>query len=608
MSLSAEHAGVACLSNELLRDFWSGRIRDSSLEEQLSDHLASCETCASRLERLPPDPLVELLSAGDTLRPWIDSGTPLSAHSLSSTDSLRAGDSEPTDYHRLLRSLDGFEPLPVKIGEYFVIRQLGEGGFGTVYLARDPQSERLVAIKSPRRDRFPSRASRAAFLKEARTAAEFDHDHIVSVHDCCELDDGRCIVVMEYIEGETLREAKRGARLSQAQGVRIVARIAEALDYAHQRGVVHRDVKPANILLDREGTPYLTDFGLAVRAEEQHLLRGDLAGTYPYMSPEQIVGNAGELDGRSDVWSLGVVLYELLTGTRPFCGSTYEEVKKEILSGEVQAPRCHDPLVDPALESVCLKCLRRNPAERFATAGELAQQLDKAVSRRPRRWLAIGATAAVVCIAAIAAWSVISSGARGNWRPVKALGLNQLAWDVVANDDYFQKLEPSGIVVKSSAARSCFETHHPVAKRYRLQTTGTFQDEIGYAGIVVGIYPTRVTPQHYRCMAVYISRNLPDPGIWLWVEESQIEIGPMKLQPGQTLLHVRLDPQPRSDFDLKIEVDRERIVSLSYNGRRITEAEQALRTHQIPSKTSCGIYAMGHVVFHTLHCEERADE
>lgn len=607
MDFSAGQSVAACLSDELLSDFVGGRLSDLGLEEQLAEHLASCDTCALRLQTLPRDPLCELLRAEDPLGLLGNSGQLRSDHSLTSTDALLPSDSDLTSRRDTLAAIACCPELPVKIGSYFVIRLLGQGGFGDVYLARDPLHNRLVAIKVPRADRFVSRESRQAFLKEARTAAELDHPHIVSTYDCCELEDGRCIVVMEYIEGTTLRELMRSQRLDHARGATIVAQIAEALDYAHQRGIWHRDVKPANILLDRDGTPYLSDFGLAVHEDQQPLLGDDLAGTYPYMSPEQILGQTSRLDGRSDIWSLGVILYELLAGERPFRGSTYDELKEEIPSRIPQVPRLCDATIDENLEQACLTCLEPDPDRRFATAAELAEQLRQRPDRQRSRLRPLY-VAAALSLAVLAGLTVAGLASR-DWRPSpQPTTLRPIAWATVEPTDFF-KVDPNTnrIAIKSSANYSCFETHRPATNHYTLHASGEFLGNEDAAGLVVGIDPTSITPPQYGGTLIFVGRNFADWGSWLHVGACQFALdgrNHMDLRGDAEIALLKLDDLAPRPFSLAIEVRRERIVSVRYNDRRLPDVEAALRDHKILSKTTCGIMAQGHIVFHTLRCEE----
>ena len=199
-----------------------------------------------------------------------------------------------------------------RIGRYVVVRQLGHGGCGTVYLARDDELDRLVAVKVPARDCFQSDADLGRFLDDARTACKLKHPGIVAVHDVGRQGDGTPFIVMEYVEGGSLKQSLQSGAWPAARAAQLVAAVAEAVHHAHRKGFVHRDLKPSNILLDAEGKPRVADFGLAMHESQRWLEAGTSPGTPCYMAPEQVRGQTQFLDGRTDLWALGVTLYEML--------------------------------------------------------------------------------------------------------------------------------------------------------------------------------------------------------------------------------------------------------------------------------------------------------
>jgi serine/threonine-protein kinase len=261
---------------------------------------------------------------------------------------LRRGD-EPT------------EPLPT-LGRFVLGEIIGHGSFGFVYKARDTELDRVVTIKVPRQGHRVTARQAARFLREARHVARLRHPAIVPVHEVGRTG-GVCFLVADYIEGITLAQRLARGRVAPREAAAIVARVADALEHAHGPGIIHRDIKPSNILLDAAGNPHLTDFGLARYLEEDASLStdGQIRGTPAYLAPEQAHSDGGPVDIRSDLYSLGVVLYELLTGEVPFRGSL-RMVLMQVMEEDPRPPRRSDESIPRDLETICLKAMAKEPA------------------------------------------------------------------------------------------------------------------------------------------------------------------------------------------------------------------------------------------------------
>ena len=268
--------------------------------------------------------------------------------------------------------------IPSTLGRYEVRRLLGTGGFGAVYLGHDGQLDRPVAIKvlhggaGQRAD--PERAT-----QEARRLAQLHHPGIVAVHDIG-VHEGTVYIVSNYLEGTDLRSWMRDHRASWQDATRIAIAVLDALGHAHARRVIHRDIKPANIILSAERTPVLVDFGLALSEEQAGGGgKGFISGTPHYMSPEQAKGMAHRIDGRTDLYSVGVVLYELLTGLLPFRAPELQELLRQVRDDEPQPPRQLVRDIPPDLERACLKALAKHQQDRYITAGDFAEDLQRVI-------------------------------------------------------------------------------------------------------------------------------------------------------------------------------------------------------------------------------------
>jgi len=264
------------------------------------------------------------------------------------------------------------EDLPRQFGEFTLLEEVGRGGMGIVYRARQTSLHRTVARK------VIQRGERGRFQFEAEAAAKLDHPNIVPVHGVGE-HDGQPYLCMKYVEGTTLARLVADNPLPPREAARYVAQVARAVHFAHDNGILHRDLKPANVLIDRQGRPYVSDFGLAkqVVGGPQLTVSNAIVGTPSYMPPEQASGHRGHLSPASDVYSLGAVLYELLTGRPPFRAATPVDTLLLVLDQEPVPPRQLNPQVDRGLELICLKCLQKHSDLRYPSAAALADDLDR---------------------------------------------------------------------------------------------------------------------------------------------------------------------------------------------------------------------------------------
>jgi len=290
---------------------------------------------------------------------------------------------EPVSPHR----------MPSSIGKYRIIRQIGKGAMGRVFLAKDPDLDRIVAIKTMISGEDASEKSIARFTAEARSAGKLKHPSIVSVHEIGHIGSTH-FMVMDFIEGKTLESIIQQGKLKPRRTAEIIRDTAYALQYAHEHGVIHRDIKPANIIISRNGTVHLTDFGLARNLESDSSLTksGEVMGTPVYLNPEQAEGRSKKVDPRSDIYSLGAVLYEMLTGAPPVTGDNLMQIIIQVMDKYPAMPSKLNSKIHRDIEIICMKALSKEPKRRYQTASQFGDDLDRfiageAISARPASFL-----------------------------------------------------------------------------------------------------------------------------------------------------------------------------------------------------------------------------
>jgi WD40 repeat protein len=426
-----------CPSRPELEEFLTDGLHDDGQSRVLA-HLESCSDCQQILEGLTAGPV------GDVRRPR--------------ADDLPAGSDG-----------DGPGPLGSRIGNYTVIRELGHGGMGVVYLAEQANLKRLVALKVIRHGINATPEEVARFCDEAEAVARLQHPNIVQIHEVGG-HDGVYYLALEYVEGGSLDQHLAGTPQEPVVAARLIETLARAIHHAHRRGILHRDLKPANILMSGESAvAKVTDFGLAKRLEpgDARTQSGLILGTPSYIAPEQASGKSGEVGPSVDIYGLGAILYEMLTGRPPFKGATALSTLEQVVSQEPVAPSRFHRQIPRDLETICLKCLEKQPGRRYPTAEGLADDLHRFLSGRPILARPIGAwgrawkwarrrpieaclTAAVLAVAAIGLAGIV-----WQWR-------NALA----QRDTARQELYRASMV----AAAAALQLHNITAARRILET------------------------------------------------------------------------------------------------------------------------------------------
>src|SRR6266480_1439820 len=307
-------------------------------------------------------------------------------------------------------------------GDYELLQEIGRGGQGVVYRARQKSLNRTVALKVIGLGQWATEVHLKRFRREAESVANLDHPCIVPIYDVGERE-GSCYFSMKFIDGGQLDEVAKRTPISIRNAAELIAKLARTVHYAHEHGILHRDIKPGNILVDAKGEPHLTDFGLARLLETKSTVTHtmDVLGTPSYMAPEQASGRNEQLTSATDVYGLGAVFYQLLTGHPPFAGGTTYETVRLVLETEPRQPRLSNPKVDRELSTICLKCLEKDSTRRYSSALALAEDLERWLKHEPirarrtglftrgRKWLRRNPTTALLVASLVALAAVVGA-------------------------------------------------------------------------------------------------------------------------------------------------------------------------------------------------------
>ncbi|HTN04001.1 MAG TPA: family 16 glycoside hydrolase [Planctomycetaceae bacterium] len=423
------------------------------------------------------------------------------------------------------------QSAPKTLGRFEILSVLGEGAFGTVYRARDPQLDREVAVKVPKFAGQQSREDRERFLREARAAANLHHPQICAVHEVGTID-GRDYIVLAFIDGKPLSKVLQSKpQLSDRQIVAVIRKLALALQEAHDKGIIHRDLKPANIMINRKGEPVIMDFGLARRensGDVQISHSGQIMGTPAYMSPEQARGDGKAVGPAADIYSLGVVLYELLCGRRPFEG-TVTEVIGLILHVEAPPPSEFRPTVDPRLQAICLKAISKKPQERYASMKEFATALADYVKAAP-----------------------------STTRPADAAKAEPESADELHTTQFAQLLAAMSSDVESKVERAVRRAGHPPKTPWWTYLAGSgFMGLVILLGVIFFIKSGDTTVIVQISIEKYVD-DLKDPALSFLLDNKPVEAAalesPIELKPGEHELIVNRDGKLFKRFAFNVEI------------------------------------------------------
>ena len=396
------------------------RTRDATV---MSSVLRVCRKCGAEIFADAPEGLCTACLFETGLGLLLD-GAVAAGDDGGGAENVKANAAAPASHSKKAARAD---KILGDFGDYELLEEIGRGGQGVVYRAHQKSLNRTVALKVIGLGHWATDAHLKRFRREAEAAASLDHSGIVPIYEVGERD-GSCYFSMKFVEGGQLDAVVRRESMPVRGAAELIAKVARTVSYAHEHGILHRDIKPGNILLDQKGEPHLTDFGLArlVESESTVTRTMEVLGTPSYMAPEQAVGNNAAISSATDVYGLGAVLYQLLTGHPPFAGGTTYETIKLLLDTEPRQPRLWNSKIDRDLSTICLKCLEKDPKRRYASALALAEDLERWLKHEPilarhtgvitrgKKWVRRNPTSALlaaslVALAAAAGWIISKS-------------------------------------------------------------------------------------------------------------------------------------------------------------------------------------------------------
>ena len=431
--------------------------------------------------------------------------------------------------------------IPGILGDYELLGEIGRGGQGVVYRARQKSLNRVVALKVVRAAERTTPTRLKRFRLEAEAAARLDNPNIVPIYEVGE-HAGSCYFSMKFIEGGPLDELVKGEPMPIRRAVELIAKLGRAVHYAHQRGILHRDIKPGNILLDANGEPHLTDFGLARLSECDSTMTRTIEtlGTPSYMAPEQALGSNNQLTSPTDVYGLGAVLYHLLTGQPPFAGGTTYDTIRLLLETEPRQPRLWNPKIDRDLTTICLKCLEKDPQRRYASALALAEELDRWLKHEPiharrtgvfgrgKKWVRRNPTKALLLVSLIALAAAIIWNVRENEVLIQpaVTGIAVLPFENLSNDRddaFFADGVQDDLLTKLAKIRALKVISRTSVMQYSPRAAGRDVREIGktlrVSHVLAGSVRKMGSWVHINAQLINIRTNTH-----VWVEQYDCEL------------------------------------------------------------------------------------